>query len=240
MTPSSNPIERPRRFWTETSVVEAENGYAVALDNRRVRTPAGRLLVMPTRSLAERVASEWAAQGEHVEIAGMHATRMAFTTSDHGSRARAGLVAEIARFAATDLVCYFATAPASLVAMQERRWGALLNWAEESLGLVFVRVRGINHAAQPDATLARVEALADGLDDFTLSGLAFGSALFGSAVIALALQRGYLNGEAAFDLGRLDEAFQESQWGVDEEAATRAARLRAEALMLERWFAALR
>ena len=59
-------------------------------------------------------------------------------------------------------------------------------------------------------------------------------------MIAIALQRDQLDGDAAFDLARLDEAFQESQWGIDEEAAIRAAKLKAEALMLERWFAALR
>ncbi len=123
---------------------------------------------------------------------------------------------------------------------QSRRWGALLDWARDELGLTFVRVHGIVHAPQPPETLVGVEALAGQLGDFALAGLAFGAALFGSSVIAIALQRDQLDGEAAFDLARLDEAFQESQWGVDEESATRAAKLKAEALMLERWFAALR
>lgn len=240
MTQTPPPDNRPKRFWTQAAPIEADGGFGVALDSRRVRTPQGRPLVLPTRPLAELVAAEWAAQGEQVEMAAMHATRLAFTCADHGTRVRADLVAEVARFAASDLVCYFATAPASLVALQARRWGALLDWAEAELGLVFVRVHGIIHAPQPPQTLAAVEALAAALDDYALTGLAFGAALFGSAVIALALQRDQLDGEAAYALARLDETFQESQWGIDEEAAIRAAKLRAEALMLERWFAALR
>ena len=240
MTLTPPKADRPKRFWTHTAAVEVESGFAVALDSRNVRTPAGRLLILPTRALAELIAGEWAAQGEHVEMAGMHATRLAFTSADHGVRARNGMIAEVARFAASDLVCYFATAPASLVELQARRWGALLDWAQSELGLTFVRVHGVIHAPQPPQTLARVDALAGALADDALAGLAFGAALFGSAVIALALQRDQLDGEAAFDLARLDEAFQESQWGVDEEAAVRAAKLKAEALMLERWFAALR
>jgi chaperone required for assembly of F1-ATPase len=58
-------------------------------------------------------------------------------------------------------------------------------------------------------------------------------------VLAIALQRGWLTGEAAFDLSRLDEAWQEEKWGVDAEAAERTARLRGEAAMLERWFRGL-
>jgi chaperone required for assembly of F1-ATPase len=34
--------------------------------------------------------------------------------------------------------------------------------------------------------------------------------------------------------------FQQERWGVDEEAAERAEGMQAEAVMLERWFAALR
>ena len=237
-TPPAN--NRPKRFWTTAAAIEADAAFQVALDSRRVRTPRGRPLTLPTRALAELVAGEWAAQGEYVEMAAMHATRLAFTAADHGDRARADLVAEVARYAASDLVCYFATAPASLVELQARRWGALLDWAADDLGLTFVRVHGIVHAPQPPQTLAAVEALAGDLGDYALTGLAYGSALFGSAVIAIALQQDQLDGEAAFQLARLDEAFQEAQWGVDDEAAARTAKLRVEALMLERWFAATR
>ena len=240
MTLPPASTQRPKRFWTSVGVVEADGGYAVALDSRRVRTPAGHTLVLPTSALAELVAGEWEAQGERVDMATMHATRLAFTAADHAAGARVGLIAEVARFAATDLVCYFATAPASLVEMQARRWGALLEWAERERGLKFTRIHGVIHAPQPPRTLADVEALAGELGDYALAGLAFGAALFGSSVIALALQCDQLDGEAAFELARLDELFQETHWGVDEEAAVRAAKLRAEAMMLERWFAALR
>jgi chaperone required for assembly of F1-ATPase len=87
--------------------------------------------------------------------------------------------------------------------------------------------------------LAGVKVLALELDDFGLTGLAFGAALFGSAILAIALHRGWLNGEQAFELSRLDEAWQEDQWGVDDEAAQRTERLRGEAMMLDRWFRGL-
>ena len=84
-----------------------------------------------------------------------------------------------------------------------------------------------------------MHALALDLDDFGLSALAHAAGLFGSAVLALALQRGRLSGQAAHDLARLDEAWQEKQWGVDGEAAIRTEGRLAEALWLERWFRAL-
>ena len=105
--------------------------------------------------------------------------------------------------------------------------------------LRFARATGVLHRPQSRSTLDRVEALALALDDFTLAGLALAASLFTSAVLALALQRGVLSGDEAFELSRLDEAFQEEQWGIDAEAAERTERLRAEAVMLDRWFRAL-
>ena len=52
-------------------------------------------------------------------------------------------------------------------------------------------------------------------------------------------QRGRLTADEAYDLSRLDEAFQQEQWGIDEEAAERTANQREEARALAAWLAAL-
>jgi chaperone required for assembly of F1-ATPase len=214
-------------------------GFVVRLDARDLRGPKGGAVVLPTQALAQIVAEEWAGQGETLELAKMHATRLANTAIEQVPRAREATAQSIASYAASDLVCYFATEPAGLVERQLRAWEPLLIRAAADLDLHFVGAAGIVHQAQPPETLARVKALALELDDFALTGLAFGAALYGSAVLALAAQRGWLSGDAAFDASRLDEAWQEEQWGVDAEAAERTERLRGEAQMLERWFRAL-
>ena len=214
-------------------------GFAVRLDARDLRGPKGAPMVLPTRALADQVAEEWAAQGESLELAAMHATRLANTAIESVPQAREATAQSIADYAASDLVCYFASEPAELLARQERLWGPVLDRAEAELDLRFVRAAGIVHRPQPTETLAGVKALALELDDFGLTGLAFGAALFGSAVLALGVQRGWLGGEAAFGLSRLDEAWQEEKWGVDEEAAARTERLHGEATMLQQWFEGL-
>ncbi len=214
-------------------------GVAVLLDGRQPRTPNGAKLVLPAAALAELVAEEWTAQGDVIAFAAMPATRLAFTVIDHIGRAREAVAEEVARYAAADLLCYFAEGPASLARDQEARWAPLLDWAKTELGLHFVRTTGIVHTPQPDATVQAVKALAEALDDFALAALAHAAGLYGSAVLALAVQRGRLSAPEAFELSRLDEAFQEARWGVDAEAAERTAHMAAEAAMLERWFRAL-
>lgn len=233
------PDEKPRRFYKDVAVVEAEGGFGVALDGRRVRAPKGGPLVLPTRILAEQVADEWNAQAEVIAIAEMHVTRLANTALEGVPAAREATAATIAEYAGSDLLCYFAETPEALTERQQAHWEPVLTRAEAELGLRFVRAAGVIHREQPPETLERVKALALEADDFTLAGLAFGVSLFGSALLTLALQRGWLSGEEAYTLSRLDEAFQEERWGVDEEAAERTARLYREAAMLERWFRSL-
>jgi len=221
-------------------VTDEEGGFAVALDGRVAKTPRGARLLAPTADLARLMATEWDAQGETLDFARMPATRLAFTAIDRTAEVREAVAGEIARFAEADLLCYFAEGPASLIARQETAWGPWLAWAERTLGLVLIRARGVHHQTQPPETPARAKALALSLDDFALTGLAFASALYGSAVLAFAVLRGALSSEAALDLSRLDEAFQEARWGVDAEAAARTALLQAEARMIGAWFAALK
>ena len=233
------PGEKPRRFYKAVAVRAVDGRFEVALDGRAPRSTGGARLILPTLALAELCAEEWAGQGEHIELAVMHATRLAYTAIEAIPSARQETADQIAQYAGSDLLCYFAEAPAALVERQAAHWGPVLDRAEQEIALTFVRAAGIRHQAQPEETLARVKALALEAGDFALAGLAFGTPLFGSAILALALQRGWLTGDQAMELSRLDEAYQQEKWGIDEEAAERTARLFVEAQMLERWFRAL-
>lgn len=231
--------ERLKRFWTAVDLAKAPGGWAVRLDGRTPRTPAGAQLVLPTRAAARLAADEWAAQGQFLEPATMLATRLASTAIDRVGRARDAIADEIAAYAGADALCYLADAPAALVEQQARAWAPWREWAARELGVELHAATGVVHRPQRPEATARVRALALELDDFGLAGLATAVPLFGSAVLGLAVQRGALTGEAAFDLSRLEEAFTESRWGVDAEAAERAERIRGEARVLDRWFRTL-
>jgi chaperone required for assembly of F1-ATPase len=229
-----------RRFYAKADAAPSEGGFSVRLDGRPPRSPHGQPLVLPTEALADLVAAEWAAQGENILPETMSATKLAWgalALADEG--VRQGAVARVAGFAESDLLCYFADGPTGLVERQERWWGPVIDWAGRALGAAFHRTQGVVHQPQPPATIARIEELAAAEDNFALAGLTAAAALFGSAILAFALRHGELTPEAAFELSRLDETFQEERWGVDAEAAARADAMAKEAVMLGAWFAAL-
>lgn len=236
-------LHRPRRFYKAAAAGPAQGeagGFAVLLDGRTPKSPEKAPLILPTLALARLVAGEWEAQAEVIDSTAMPATRLAFTAIDRIPKTRAEVAGEVAAYAGSDLLCYWAEHPTPLVERQKRDWGGMLDWARAELDLHLQPAAGVIHAPQPPAALASVEALALTLDDFTLAGVAYGAGLFGSTVLALALRAGKVTGRKALNLSRLEEIFQAETWGQDAEAVARAEALAVEAEVLERWFAALR
>lgn len=215
----------PRRFYKQTSVGEHEDGFAILLDGRVAKTPAGNPLAVVHRQVAEALAAEWGSQGEHINPASMPLTRIANSAIDAVADQMKTVRAEIARHAESDLLCYRADGPDELVARQEAMWSPLLAFARDTFGAKFLLAEGIVHIAQPPDTLVAIDRALDGFDALSLAAMHTVTTLTGSVVIALALASGRLSVEAAWSAANVDEDWQESQWGKDDLAEqTRAAR----------------
>lgn len=214
----------PKRFWTETRADACEGGYTVYLDSRTVKTPAKTAFVVPTPELAEACAAEWHAQEEHINPADMPMTRMVNSALDKVATQHAEVATLLAAYGDSDLVCYRADYPETLVARQAEHWDPLLEWAEETFGARLIPRTGIMYEAQNAEAVARLEAVVHALDAFRLAAFHDLVSLSGSLVIALAVTQGHLDPEQAWNLSRLDEEWQIEQWGDDEEASEHAAR----------------
>lgn len=226
----------PRRFWKEARAVAMDGGFAVQLDARQVRTPARAPLVLPTEALAAAIAAEWQAQGETVDPATMPLTRTANSAIDKVTPGRAEVAAMLAAYAQSDLLCHRAGAPQALAARQAAGWDPLLAWAGRELGAPLVAVTGVMPAAQPAASLSRLGREVAALDPFRLAAFHDLVAISGSLVLALALVRGHVGAGEAWDLCRIDEAWQAARWGIDEEAAAAESLRRAAFLDAYRFF----
>ena len=169
----------------------------------------------------------------------MPANRLAATVIDRTSEVGAALAAEVARYAGSDVLCYYAEGPDALVEAERQAWRPWLAWATEALGVELHETTGVLPRPQPPQALARVEALVSSLEPFAQAGVAYATPLYGSAILSLAVQAGRLDALSALEISRVDEAYQAALWGVDEEAAVRLERYRGEAALLDRWFSAL-
>jgi chaperone required for assembly of F1-ATPase len=203
------------RFYAKAEAFVLAEGFAVQLDDKPVRTPARRLLAAPSLPLAQAIAAEWEAQREVVNPSKMPLTRLANAIIDGVAEQPDPVAAEIEKYLASDLLFYRADGPRELIKRQARLWDPVLAWAGHTLGAEFKLGQGVVHVAQPEAALAAARALIPG-EPWRLGATNAVTTLTGSALIALALARGVLSAEGAWDAANVDEDWNLEQWGRDE------------------------
>ena len=213
-----------KRFYKHAEVM-GEGPYGVALDGRALKTPGKRSLTLPSLALAEAIAAEWAAQGDRIEPGRMWLTKLANTAIDRVEGDEARVLADIVNYAGSDLLCYRAAEPESLVIRQGEYWDPVLSWAQETLGVRFVTVQGITHQAQRPETLDIVQSYLHRCNTMELCALHNLSTLTGSTLLAMSIASGWLDPERAWLIAHVDEDWQAERWGeVDEAVERRASR----------------
>ncbi|MDA5093289.1 ATPase [Aliiroseovarius sp. KMU-50] len=215
-----------KRFWKQTEVAEVAadlgGGFTITLDGRAVKTPAKTAFAVPTRALAEAIAAEWDAQENEINPNTMPVTRMANSAIDKVSTQFEAVADMLAAYGDSDLLCYRATQPEELIDRQAANWDPVLDWAAETFEARLKPVSGVIHEAQDSATLARLTAEVHALTPFELAAFHDLVGISGSLVLGLAVAKGHLSADQAWDLSRIDEKWQEEQWGEDDEATEQA------------------
>ena len=217
-----------KRFYGKVAVAACGEGFAIVLDGRPLRTPRGRALGVPAAAVAAAVADEWQAQRETVRLAAMPLTRLAFSAHDRPAADARAAVDAVARHAETDLLCYRAAEPQSLVERQETLWRPVVDWAAERYAVRFAVTSGVLPVPQEASSLAAVRAAVAAADAWVLTGLRELTLATGSVLLALACAEGRLSAAEVVAASQVDECFQAERWGEDEEAAARRAALAAD------------
>lgn len=214
-----------KRFYKAASLDEVEGGFAVVLDGKSIRTPAGQPVVVPNREIANAVVEEWNAQGEFIDPMTMPLTRLANSTIDGVMDNVAAVADDIEKFFGSDLLFYRAAFPEELIARQTQHWDPVLRWAADDLGAHFILTEGIMHVTQPDKAVAAARAALPA-DAWRVAALHVVTTVTGSALLALALAQGALSRQQVWAAAHVDEDWNSEKWGSDGEVELRrAARL---------------
>jgi chaperone required for assembly of F1-ATPase len=213
-----------RRFYKDVAVDTADGTFAVLLDRRRLRTPAGLALALPTRPLADAVAEEWRQQGETIKPQSMPLFSLAATAIDRVLPLRDAVIGQICAYAGADLLCYRARQPSDLVAAQHAAWQPLLDWAAATFGARLTVTEGVIPVVQPPAAVQALHSVVATLEPLALAALASAVQTSGSLIVGLALVHGRIDAATAHAVACLDEQYQANRWGHDSEADRRRQR----------------
>ena len=174
-----------KRVWKQADAVERDCGWGVELDGKPLRTPARDLLTVPTKALAEAIASEWNEVGDKIDPGTLPLTGLANAAVDRVAPDKEAFAKGIARYAEADLACYRAEGPSALVDRQTESWDALIGWGRRRFDVDFRTTRGIVHVDQPAATVDRLSHAVAALDPCRLAGLSPLVTISGSLLAAL-------------------------------------------------------
>ncbi len=209
---------KAKRFWKQALVVEDGARFAVELDGRRVKTPAKAALEMPTRGMAEAVATEWDAQEGVIDPRGMPFTRSANAAIDKVAHQHGEVADMLAGYGDADLLCYRAETPVELVARQVQEWDPALDWARDELGVNLAVFKGVVHHPQATENIAGLTARVHRMNNFQLAAFYDLVSLSGSLILGFGAALGWRLSDDIWKLSQLDEIWQAEQWGADEEA----------------------
>ncbi len=217
-----------KRFYKKVTVERQDEMFAVLLDGKQIKTPEKELCIMPSRQMADVVRAEWHNQGGDIVPATMPITKLANTAIDRVQKRRDEIIDELVKYAGSDQLCYRAEHPSELVRLQNKIWDRLLCWMKDENDIGLKTSKGIIFVEQDESELAKFRNILNDIGSFELTALYSMVAVTGSTTIGYALFKNHISVEQAWEAGHLDENFQVSQWGTDEEAEERRKNLKNE------------
>lgn len=205
-----------KRFYKDVGVNgKAGKGYAICLDKRPVKTPAGRELRAPGRKLAKVVAAEWAAQEEAILPGTMPLTQLLITALDRVADSRTEMEQQVLDYLDTDLVCYRAGRPDDLAAAVAAAWDPWCAWFEKTYGTKLKTTTELAALVQPSAAHRAMQIAVADLDDMRFTALQMVTATAGSLVLALAFVKGALPPGDLFDAIHVEEQYKAALYRED-------------------------
>ena len=214
-------VPAAKRFYKKADYEARDGVFCLVLDGKPALTPAKNPLEVPSEALAKAIAKEWDQQTEQIDPAAMPLTKLANSALDHVKARRQEVIDDIVKYAGSDLICYMAEDPQELMMKQMAAWGPVLDWLRQGLGANFEVAYGVNHIAQSEQSLGQVRLVLNDLDAFSLTSLHTMTALMGSALLMLAHVAGMYDVTSIWQSAHIDEDWQMSKWGKDDEALAR-------------------
>lgn len=215
----------PKRFYKTAAAEKRDGAFVLVLDGKSAHTPGRNAIALPSQEAGDAVAAEWAAQGEFIEPGLMPLTRMVNSALDGVVWEMDAVRAEIVKYAGTDLLCYRASEPESLVGAQSVAWDPVLALMREHLRADFAISRSMTYVAQPESALEAVRKVVAAVRaPIPLAALNVMTTIMGSCILGLAVAQRWISAEQGWAAAHVDEDFQIRNWGEDDEAQARRQR----------------
>ncbi|TIB82692.1 ATP12-domain-containing protein [Wallemia mellicola] len=211
-----------KRFWKTANVSNSNGRHIVHLDTRKLRTPAGNVIDLPSNkgALALLIAHEWQSQDKVIKAHALPITSLASRALDSfkDQSERIETCDKLIKYFETDATCYFEDKPSQLVELQEKHWRPIVEWANKRYNTPVHVFENVLASKQPEESRKLLHNEILQFDAFTLAAFERIAMHTKSFLIALAVVDGHLSIEDASQAARVEVLSQIARWGEVEDS----------------------
>ena len=149
-------------------------------------------------------------------------------------RDREHLTEQLMGFARADCLLYWSPSE-KVFAEQEKLWFPILTWVGNILKIELKTTTGLDEPTENRQYGPAFRKIILELDDVQFAAFYVAASLMRSDILALALVKGRLSADDAFEAAFVEEIWQAKIWGIDEEAEKRRQAIHSELKEIEKF-----
>lgn len=216
-------MKRVKRFYKSVSIgQQSDSSWSLFLDGRKVRTPLGAEMIVPSEHFAGAIATEWEIQNSGFIIPNtMPITTMAMTTIDIDSKvSKQEKKAQILKYFQTDTIRFPDKDEGSaLWAEQNLKWVNVYEYLLSSFSINVTKNTIGDISVPATVSLELIEfdnQILSNFNEWELTAIETSSKFLKSASIAISLVNGVLSPSEALEAAQVEETVQQREWGLVE------------------------
>ena len=203
-------------------IVQVKQGkYQLNINNKSLKTPDGNIIELPSIKLAKILLKDYESSFKSKPLNIVRPIKITNTAIDKIKPNNIFYINEITDNLNNDMICYFANSPVELVDLQNKDWIPLINYMKSSYNIELIYTSKLFSINQKPDSLLKLKNILNEINIFKLSAIYTLSQITKSIIISLALVNNKISAKKAFENSNLEELYQISKWGKDEEAFDR-------------------
>ncbi len=207
-----------KRVYKLVSQTKTEDGYAIQLDGKFVKTSLNQPLAAPNKTVADAIVKEWSEQTDEIVPDSMPITQILTSAIDR-IRERAAMTQTLLKYLDTDLLCYRVKQPEVLAKRQKEVWDRWLTWFDEHFESPLDVTYGLEALRQDPDTHKQIWNYLEALDDHYFTVLQIVTSLSGSIVLGLAFIEHEATADDVYNAAELEEIYHAEIAGEAEHVA---------------------
>ena len=207
-------VSSPKRFYKNSSILYADGKYEITLDQRKLKTPTGKLFTVESEPLALAISAEWNAQKDTIERSNMMLTALSNTVLDNPNRlTKLDIINFLLSYAETDTVLFHNESEPRLLQLQAEQWDPLIEWFNKRYDTELEKTTNISPPVFPAGAKMSIAKFLKSHEMPALHGIQFAVETVKSVILAFACIDRHISVEQAVLLSRLEEEYQLGHWG---------------------------